>query len=360
MLSPRLIHFAADQLFWDCQTLTACEVFPAGLPSLLDLEAATCRDWRWRLQHRSKLPVQDEDHSHETLWHAAISHYSSCSLTHHSDKFRAIWGIARVLQDIQGEKYHGGLWAEKMQDQLAWRVEHPRTTSRPHLKKRIPSWSWASVDGKVTLNSRLPQLDEPWSKTATDHAGGHIIPQLEDVVDAEQPRIVKSKLALRSSLVEMRFSCSPEGVWMAQIDHEPFGEGRFHIFPDSEQTLESEVAIASVSPKYAYGKPHTFTEGQLYFAMLLAGGKSSTQSLSRRSTGLELCGHISNHDNTRWQGFGMILNKVKLKVFERVGVFRFRNFESSEWEKLSTTWCPTQSDLQQEHGSGQNVNIWIE
>lgn len=266
-----------------------------------------------------------------------------------------------MLQDLQGEKYHGGLWAEKMQDQLAWRVEHPRRTSRPHLKKRIPSWSWASVDGKVTLNSRLPQLDEPWFKTATDHAGGHIIPQLEEIVDEEQPRIVKGKLAIRSSLVEMRFSCSPEGVWKADVDQEAFGEGRFHVFPDSEHPFESANAIAGVLPKDdAYNKPHIFTEGHLYFALLLAGGKSSTQSLSRRSTGLEVCGHVNNHDNTRWQGFGMILHELKPRVFERVGVFRFRNLETPEWEKLSTTWCPTQTELQQEHKTGQDVNIWIE
>lgn len=32
LLSSRIVHFGAEQVFWECQELAACESFPAGLP----------------------------------------------------------------------------------------------------------------------------------------------------------------------------------------------------------------------------------------------------------------------------------------------------------------------------------------
>ena len=32
LLAPRVIHFGANQLFWECNGLKACELYPNGLP----------------------------------------------------------------------------------------------------------------------------------------------------------------------------------------------------------------------------------------------------------------------------------------------------------------------------------------
>ncbi|KAI2474515.1 HET domain containing protein [Pyrenophora tritici-repentis] len=35
LLSPRIIHFGKEQLFWECHTSNACETFPDGLRNCL-------------------------------------------------------------------------------------------------------------------------------------------------------------------------------------------------------------------------------------------------------------------------------------------------------------------------------------
>jgi len=55
MLSPRILHYSAKQLFWDCAEKTACESLPAGLPLPLDTSAEVDRQWRERLGAAVKL-----------------------------------------------------------------------------------------------------------------------------------------------------------------------------------------------------------------------------------------------------------------------------------------------------------------
>src|SRR6202000_2338412 len=36
LLSPRVLHFARDQLAWECHELEACDSYPNGIPAILD------------------------------------------------------------------------------------------------------------------------------------------------------------------------------------------------------------------------------------------------------------------------------------------------------------------------------------
>ncbi|OAL56018.1 HET-domain-containing protein [Pyrenochaeta sp. DS3sAY3a] len=177
MLAPRILHFAKHQIFWDCPSLSACESLPGGLPPPMDSIAGPDRHWRARLQepedtHDPLAGVVDQ--SMASFWKAAVEKYTSCNLTVGSDKLIAMWGIAKLLRDALGIEYGAGLWEENLEDYLAWRVADCTLTQRPsesqakELKRDIPSWSWASMDGTIIVPDRLS--DRPHYKV-TDHDG---------------------------------------------------------------------------------------------------------------------------------------------------------------------------------------------
>jgi hypothetical protein len=176
MLSPRLLHFAKKQIFWDCATLSACEAYPSGLPLAVDSTAATDRHWRGRLQQRSRdqksLVVGANDDSIETFWQTAVLKYTSCDLTKQKDKTVAIWSIAKTVRDITGEEYACGLWSFRLEEQLAWTVnDGSKGLRKAELQWRFPSWSWVSVTGSISVAHRIV-VERTY--LARDHTGNAI------------------------------------------------------------------------------------------------------------------------------------------------------------------------------------------
>ncbi|KAF2866400.1 heterokaryon incompatibility protein-domain-containing protein, partial [Massariosphaeria phaeospora] len=175
MLSPRLLHFSKNQIFWDCGTLSACETFPSGLPFSLDHKAGTDRHWRGRLdqpdQSSADITGPNDNESPYTFWRSAVESYTVCNLTSQTDKTVAIWSVAKLLRDITDEGYAVGMWATELEEQLAWRVEDVQGSERvPELQLNIPSWSWASVKGHIIPHHRLVTRDY----RVTNHQGDDI------------------------------------------------------------------------------------------------------------------------------------------------------------------------------------------
>jgi hypothetical protein len=164
MLSPRLLHFAANQVFWDCGSFSACEGFPAGLPSSLDDVAATDRHWRGRLEHAKNtttmVPSEIDYESPYSFWMSAVEKYTACNLTSQGDKTIAIWSVAKVLRDILQEEYAYGMWEHHLAEQLCWKVKDYRVAKRVALlQTNFPSWSWATIKGEILPRHRLTIRD---------------------------------------------------------------------------------------------------------------------------------------------------------------------------------------------------------
>ncbi|KAK8059246.1 HET-domain-containing protein [Apiospora saccharicola] len=226
MLSPRILHFAAGQVFWDCASTTACEVLPDGLPWQLDAASSTERYWRERLQLIEKkqgaaaaapAPAAPQkffgsaDVSFETFWREAVGNYTACDLTQDTDRLLAVWGVAKLVRDQfrlgNGEEDYGvGLWCSQLAEQLAWRSRDPGKAARsPGLSRLWPSWSWASLVGPIDLQPRSSEPGQFYS--ATNHEGGAVCFELK-AADAPRngsddvPRELQTKrLAVRGVFV---------------------------------------------------------------------------------------------------------------------------------------------------------------
>ena len=116
MLSPRILHYSAKQLFWDCAEKTACESLPAGLPLPLDMAAEVDRQWRERLRlkgRQSAVPdighVGTRDVSFQRFWRDAVRRCTQCNLTDVKDRLVAIWGVAKVI-DRKSTRLNSSHW----------------------------------------------------------------------------------------------------------------------------------------------------------------------------------------------------------------------------------------------------------
>lgn len=140
LLAPRALHFSSTQLFWECNSLNACEVFPHKLPSFLKE-----RDF-----YLNKQPVS------RARWGKIAQFFSICKLTYSKDKLIAIVGLAQEIynQNHQNE-YYAELWRRDMEVQLCWKARSP--TTRP-VPPRAPTWSWASVDGTSATQLHLKEI----------------------------------------------------------------------------------------------------------------------------------------------------------------------------------------------------------
>jgi hypothetical protein len=167
MLTPRILHFAKEQIFWQCPSLTACESSPSSLPVGVH-GANTKLELKWRRAlHQDRLPDLDMADLN-AIWKHVVRSYTSCNLTFSGDKLIALSGIATAMQRGLDEKFLAGLWdatlvhnrpLADLGDQLCWTAETGKkingTLCERYEEYRAPSWSWASLDGIITLRDRV-------------------------------------------------------------------------------------------------------------------------------------------------------------------------------------------------------------
>ncbi|KAF5553601.1 heterokaryon incompatibility protein [Fusarium napiforme] len=172
IMSKRTIHFAKSQVFWECDHLCACEVFPKGLPNTI--------------RHDGKAKLAEDLDPFE-LWPGLITHYTSRDMTKSHDRLPALSGIAKWLQPHLGSpRFLAGLWDNSdLVRQLAW---YSCTTKSPKPQYRAPSWSWASIDGPIFWTNppgyftpHLDIIDISTTPSGSDPTGpvtgGHILIQ---------------------------------------------------------------------------------------------------------------------------------------------------------------------------------------
>jgi hypothetical protein len=129
-------------------------------------------------------------------WMVIIGDYTERQLSVANDKFPAISAIAERVAKLTGDEYIAGMWKTRFFEDLLWvgLWKFPSYRERPYLyldgnsdvgvgRYVAPTWSWASVDGKVyhqSLGKRLRQMARVLSTSVTlenpNNPFGHIAP----------------------------------------------------------------------------------------------------------------------------------------------------------------------------------------
>ncbi|KAF2269425.1 HET-domain-containing protein, partial [Lojkania enalia] len=212
LLAPRVLHFCASELVWECRELTICECgalvqegSPCGMyfnvvkssedeakHQALDRQGELDFSLALQLQRLEELEeaavnierAQDEDENREEPekdhgvgvdeqnteelvqehlervgldvtpvqhFHRLVEQYSRLRLTKQSDRLPALSGLCERVQHLRGD-YWAGLWSKSIAFDLMWRVNTLNLDANNGgraLEYRAPSWSWAAIESPV-------------------------------------------------------------------------------------------------------------------------------------------------------------------------------------------------------------------
>ncbi|KAF2829178.1 HET-domain-containing protein [Ophiobolus disseminans] len=169
-LSPRILHFTAEQLFWECAGLYACETFALGMPHVYD--NTTSMHYRASLD-RALVHQQDSSGQLHKIWGRICQDYSRAKLTYTSDKLVAFAGIVQEFRlRLSNDAYLAGLWKTDFTNGLLWKVmaldgwpiqpngshelhADPCITASVQEPYRAPSWSWLGKNCTIFWQTRV-------------------------------------------------------------------------------------------------------------------------------------------------------------------------------------------------------------
>jgi Heterokaryon incompatibility protein (HET) len=166
LLSTRTVHFAAEQVLWDCYSLTSSETFPAGVETWSPAHSGFINAKRGSLTLR-EAGSGSEDAAIQQ-WSDIVCDYSAAGLTFQKDKIVAIAGAAEHLKGLLKDEYCAGLWRRKMEIQMCWQ---PTDMSERPEKRRAPSWSWFNTQRRVNypqVQELMESYDVKFLATVTD------------------------------------------------------------------------------------------------------------------------------------------------------------------------------------------------
>jgi hypothetical protein len=148
LFAPRILHYTAEQLIWQCKTCIASEdnqfEFMSGgkiLSPVIDL--VNLDKERSSAGNRPTLLSAG--------WYKLLRGYTQRQITYTSDLLPGISGLAQEVQNLTGIKYLAGIWngsTTVLIHSLLWRIASGN--SAKIALNGSPSWSWASVQGEIT------------------------------------------------------------------------------------------------------------------------------------------------------------------------------------------------------------------
>jgi Heterokaryon incompatibility protein (HET) len=164
LLARHTLYFGREQVFWECAQLTASESYPNELLStIFDIRQPTMKVGNPLFSTTaSNSHIENYALYSPTLddlmafWRRVVNSYARCELTKADDKLVAIAGIASQLAPKINRAYYTGLWNYNMISELMWSISGgKKANGEPSVRpkgRKVPTWSWASVDGLVRCN----------------------------------------------------------------------------------------------------------------------------------------------------------------------------------------------------------------
>jgi hypothetical protein len=136
-LAPRVLHFAAEEVHWECMELFTAE----SLPTLFNTTPASNIIIR-KSALRYVLPEQDRAQVLYDIWYQLVTAYSRGSLTYKSDRAIAIAGLAGMfsrLLELSQSDYLCGIWRPQLEHDLMWRRHGHCWTTQGMRPTDLPS-----------------------------------------------------------------------------------------------------------------------------------------------------------------------------------------------------------------------------
>lgn len=164
MLSPRILYFAGNDVFWECHQGLQCH-------------CPTRHTWELPPMKSMFITSKSINNGKDPQfwfreWRELVETYSKRSLTKQTDILPALAGIARRHQTFHLSQYLAGLWESDLLIDLFWSrpillsniIKAKDKVRRPY-PRCAPTWSWASIQGPVNWQNK--QLPDKFEQPAT-------------------------------------------------------------------------------------------------------------------------------------------------------------------------------------------------
>lgn len=212
-LSPAIIHYTQEQMWWECNQVIASESFPEGQSSGFQFWESTEGSGRDRIRSLSNKSDRKDIYS---FWRTFISTYASMGMSYHKDRFPAVVGIARLISELIDDNIVAGFWeGDLLHSLLMHRMVY---THRAVLPVQLaPSWSWMSFSATLMLTC--------FNESALEPLNGVSIIVLSDIPgfksDLQLPSLEKSGvrgLAIRGALRRLLDGFDKQSGWYRRVD----------------------------------------------------------------------------------------------------------------------------------------------
>jgi hypothetical protein len=202
LLSRRIVHFTPFELIWECRQAYWCEcgditeevnrrpswggavpkylfygyshteesrpslslAFPTYEPEATSREGASTTAVAFKDQGdtQQSVVVPLPNLRNMAVWMAIVNTFTTRKLTQESDRLPALPGIVKKFQSAGLGRYLAGARSELLPYYLAWELDN---RYRPSRRVANPTWSWASVTGRIKftaqpLQARTSVLDK--------------------------------------------------------------------------------------------------------------------------------------------------------------------------------------------------------
>ncbi|KAF4974570.1 hypothetical protein FZEAL_8542 [Fusarium zealandicum] len=161
LLSPRTLHFVEDRISWECETKRTLSEYLGDSEAGKEGEGFDCRfQFEYNILKRGQKGRLSDFHAD------LISPYTERELRYpDKDKLVAFAAAARRCSTWFNGDYCAGIYRETMPWALLWETL-PYKLKAKSTNYRAPSWSWASVDGRIAIH--LDEIGETAMATVDD------------------------------------------------------------------------------------------------------------------------------------------------------------------------------------------------
>lgn len=148
-LAPRTLFYSSEMMYWECLQSTASETKPdffvlEASPELLETSV------KQLFTELLRITTPGDSPRWHSSWWKLIYLYTKCELTFVEDRWVAISGLAKSIQQHTGDAMIAGLWRRHLLREMCWKAMKRST------RLNAPSWSWLAVSSWVenTWSSR--------------------------------------------------------------------------------------------------------------------------------------------------------------------------------------------------------------
>ncbi|KAI1778514.1 heterokaryon incompatibility protein-domain-containing protein [Hypoxylon cercidicola] len=233
ILSPRLVHFAENQLWYQCRSGIESEDGTMNVPGFPSFKANTIID----SGPSDSMATRDLSTPLQSIntWWSWVTEYSSRSLTFRSDRIAAVAGITTHYEESTGDSPLLGLWKDSIWFDLGWYIDYDigPSIADSHIAANIPKWSWLSIQPSYKLVPTTKLDQQKWSE-----AQSKIRIQKAEIMWEGRPHtssILATTLVLLGLLKPLSFPLPPpKGKLKMRLDFEAPWDGflDFTIFLD--------------------------------------------------------------------------------------------------------------------------------